>query len=209
MTTEQIADAALEATDAPPQEGDPAALAAGEAGDQSGSDTAPPPAATLDDLKKLRSENRSLRERLKALEEAKKAEDEAKLSEGERSAKRISDLERELAERESILAERTVLAATVDAASRLGFANPRLAYRLIDRSEVEYEDGVPVNIESMLRRILKDEPYLASAHARPTGSIDGGTRGAAGLTLEQINAMTPEQYEARRDEIMAWLAKQR
>lgn len=192
----------------PPLEGDPAAQAAGEADQQPTQDPAVPAPFTLDDAKKLRSENRSLRERLKALEEAKRAEDEAKLSDQEKQALRLADLERQLAERDRALVERTVLAATVDAASRLGFANPRLAYRLLDQSEVEYDaEGQPTNVDALLRQILKAEPYLVSAHARPSGSIDGGTRGSAGLTEAQINAMTPDEYAARREEIMTWLER--
>jgi hypothetical protein len=194
---------------ATPQVGDPAAQAAGEADQRPTQDPQSEP-FSLDDARKLRSENRSLRERLKAAEDAKRAEDEAKLSEQERTAKRLADLERDLAERDRALAERTVLASAVDAASRLGFANPRLAYRLLDLSEVEFDgEGQPTNVDDLLKAILKGDPYLASSHARPSGSIDGGTRGTAGLTREQIDAMTPEQYEARREEVMAFLARQR
>lgn len=166
-----------------------------------------PETISLDEARKLRSESHSLRKRLKDLEDEKKTADEAKLTETERTALRIAELERKLVDREAAVQERTVLAATVETAARLGFANPRLAHRLLDHSAIEFdEEGTPMNVEVLLRELLRSEPYLTSSHARPTGSIDGGTRGAPGLTLDEINRMSPEQHEKRRDEVMAFLA---
>jgi hypothetical protein len=179
----------------------PAATAGGEALGESGK-------------RALEAERKSARDALKRAEAAEaklKALEEDKLSETERAALKIGELERKLVERETAILERTVLASVMESASRLGFANPRVAFQLLDRSEIEYDEGgAPKNIEPLLKDLLKAEPYLASAHARPTGSIDGGTRGSPGLTLEQINRMTPEEHERRRDEVMAFLtARQR
>ena len=192
-----------------PQAGDPTSLADGGSGEQQ-------PAAgepfSLEEAKKLRAEANSLRKRLATLEEAAKTAEEAKLSETERLTRRASDLERQLAERDEALRERTVLASAVDAASRLGFANPRLAYRLLDHAAIEFEaDGTPSNVEALLKDLLRAEPYLTSAHARPTGSIDGGSRNGNRSTLsrEVIAAMGPAEMEARSDEINDWLASRR
>lgn len=167
-----------------------------------------PESISLDDARKLRSEARQLRERNRALEDEKRARDEAALSETEKSARRIAQLEQALAERDARTRDKTLAAATVDAAARLGFANPRLALRMIEAADVEYDgDGEPTNVENLLKSLLKAEPYLAASHARPTGSIDGGTRGAPGLTLEEINRMGPEEYEKRRPEVMSFLGR--
>lgn len=40
----------------------------------------------------------------------------------------------------------------------------------------------------------------------PTGSADGGVRGKTTLTLDEIRRMTQAQYEARRDEVMEFMA---
>jgi hypothetical protein len=187
-----------------PPAGIPPSQAESGTGEQS---SAPPESISLDEARKLRSEAQSLRKRLKDYEEAQKAADEAKLSETERTALKVAELERKLADRETAIREQRVLATTVENAARLGYASPRLAYRLLDHSAIEFdEDGAPVNVESLLRDLLRTDPYLAASHARPTGSIDGGTRGSPGLTLEQINRMTPEEHEKRRDEVMAFLA---
>jgi len=195
-------------TQAEPVTQPPAGMAPSQADAATGAEpTSIPDSISLDEARKLRSEAKGLRERLKVLEAEKQASDEAKLTETERTALRISELERKLVEREAAVQERTVLAATVESAARLGFANPRLAYRLLDRNAIEYDtDGAPTNVEPLLRELLRAEPYLTAAHARPTGSIDGGTRGSPGLSLEQIKRMTPEEHEKRRDEVMAFLA---
>jgi regulator of replication initiation timing len=187
-----------------PPAGTPPTLADGGSGEQQ----APPDTLSLDEAKKLRQEAQSLRKRLATLEEAAKAADEAKLSETERLTRKASDLERQLAERDVALKDRTVLASTVEAAARLGFANPRLAHRLLDHSEIEFEaDGTPSNIDALLKDLLRAEPYLASAHARATGSIDGGSRGGrTTLTREAIAKMSPAEMTAREAEIDAFLS---
>jgi regulator of replication initiation timing len=191
-----------------PPAGTPPTQADGGSGEQQSPAAAE--AISLEEAKKLRAEAQGLRRRLATYEEEKRAAEEAKLSETERLTRRASDLERQLAERDQSLKERTVLASTIDAAARLGFANPRLAHRLLDHSEIEFEaDGNPSNIEALLRGLLAAEPYLASAHARPTGSIDGGSRGnRTTLTREAIEKMSPAEISARSDEIDAWLASQ-
>ena len=190
-----------------PPAGTPPTQADGGSGEQP---TGPEP-LSLDEAKKLRAEAQGLRRRLASLEDAAKVAEEAKLSETERLTRKASDLERQLAERDQALKERTVLASTVEAAARLGFANPRLAHRLLDHAEIEFEaDGTPSNIEPLLKELLRTEPYLASAHARATGSIDGGSRSnRSPLTREAIAAMSPAEMAAREAEIDVFLASGR
>jgi hypothetical protein len=81
-----------------------------------------------------------------------------------------------------------VHAATVEAATRLGFRSPDVAYRLIDRAEIEFaEDGSPKNIEKLLKAVLEREPYLA----KPTGSGDfgGGNRGPTPSGQPDMNTL--------------------
>jgi len=158
-----------------PPAGTPPTQADGGIGEQP---SPAPEALSLEEAKKLRSEAKSLRTRLKELEDEKKTADDEKLSETQRLTKRVAELEQSLADSERAIRERTVFAHTIEAASRLGYANPRLATRLLDPSAIEFEaDGTPKNVEPLLRDLLKENPGLASAHVRPTGSIDGGTRG--------------------------------
>lgn len=123
----------------------------------------------------LRREQAANRKRLQALEAAQTAAEEASLSEVQRAQKRVAELERQLSEFQVRERERTVQLAAIEAASRLNFRNPDLAYRLLDQSEIEYaEDGRPKNIDRLLRMLLEKEPYLAKTAQADYG---GGTRG--------------------------------
>lgn len=161
-----------------PPAGDPPAQAA------EGTEQTQPETISLEEARKLRSEANSLRKRLKDLEAAQSKAEEAKLSETERLTKRAADLERELADRDRAIQERTVLARTVEAAARLGFRNPELAYRLLDQAELDFgEDGQPKNVEKLLRALLDKEPYLAKA----SGDFGGGNRGTTPNTTPDMN----------------------
>jgi hypothetical protein len=124
-----------------------------------------------------RREAQSLRNRLKAFEDAKKAADDAKLSDAERSAARQTELETENSDLKRQLREERTRNRIVGAAQRLGYADPSDAFRLIDHSTLEYDDaGEPRHVDKLLGDLLKTKPYLASAAARATGSVDGGVR---------------------------------
>lgn len=144
-----------------------------------------PETISLEEAKKLRSEANSLRKRLKAFEDADKARTDADLSETEKLTKRISELE---AERTQLLAreqERTVHLSAVEAATRLGFRSPELAFRLVDQSAIEYrEDGTPKNVERLLKELLEREPYLARA---TTPDYGGGNRGVTPVKPDNVN----------------------
>jgi hypothetical protein len=77
--------------------------------------------------------------------------------------------------------------SVIASASRLGFADPADAVRLID---VEFDDdGRPKDVDTKLAALLKAKPYLASAMARPSGSADGGNNGgqpSGGADMNQL-----------------------
>jgi hypothetical protein len=100
------------------------------------------------------------------------------------------------------LASSAVESAVTQVASRLRFANPTLAHRLLDtagieaevtiadgKSKVEVPSGAETLIEQRLRRILEENPYLAAPGAQRqlpgagqgNGSAGGG--GAADINL--------------------------
>lgn len=124
----------------------------------------------------LRKENASFRTRLKALEKAEEDRQTASLSDIEKRDRRIAELERENAEHLSRAQESTVRMAVLEAAARLGFRSPELAYRALDRSTVEFkDDGSPRNVDKLLRELLEREPYLAKPATAP--DFGGGSRG--------------------------------
>lgn len=120
-------------------------------------------------VRKLRAEAAEYRKRLRELERALKAHEEEKLSEQERLRLRLSELERELGEREVRMREHTLRYETMLRARELGIIDPEAAYRLLDLAEVEYdEDGRPVNIDKLLRELVRKRPYLVGSTASAT-----------------------------------------
>lgn len=116
------------------------------------------------------------RELAEARREAAKYRNDAKAKETAKATTddRIAELERQIVERDQRDQERSMRLATLEAASRLGFRNPDIAYRLIDRAAVEFAgDGTPKNVERLLSDIAKSEPYLVGA----TSDFGGGPRG--------------------------------
>lgn len=176
-------------SDAQPQEG--ATQQAPEASAE------PDGVQSLEEIKKLRQEHRALRERAKAAEDQlkkladeKRAADEAALPERERYEKRVGELTQELEQVRTQLREERGKGAVVNAASSLGFAKPEQAYALLmyERTLEFDDDGRPTNVEPALKSLLKDNPNLASAAVRASGSADQGSRGAM-PPLNDMNAI--------------------
>jgi hypothetical protein len=120
-------------------------------------------------VRKLRAEAAEYRRKLRELERELRKRDEEKLSETERMRTRLSELERELTQRELALREHTLRYETMLRARELGIIDPDAAYRLLDLSEVEYdESGRPTNIEKLLRELVRKRPYLAGQAASVT-----------------------------------------
>lgn len=199
-------DTRAESAEQPPA-GNSGAQAAPEGGEQQ----AQPETISLEEARKLRSENRSLRERLKGLEDAEKARRDQELTETERLLKRTADLEAKLSEAVRSNQERTLRYATVASAAKLGFADPEDAYRLLDHAALEFEeDGTPRNVEAQLASLAKAKPYLLS-QARPAGSFDTGTggRSSTGRTYTREQLRDPKFYEANQADILLALREGR
>lgn len=182
----------------------PAGTSPTQADGETGEQATQPETISLEEAKKLRSEASSLRRRLKQFEDQAKADEDAKLSEQERNAKRIADLEARLADREQALKERTIKSATVVEAARLGFADPDDALRLLDHSQLDYDDdGTPTNVAEQLAAMAKTKPYLLTH--RPAGSFDtglGGGRPAGARTYTREELRDPTFFAEHKDDIV-------
>ena len=134
--------------------------------------------ATLQrDLADARKEASKHRAEAKRLTDERKAATDAQLSETERLARRVAELEAEREELQGRDRERALRFAAVDAAARLGFRDPELAVRLIDRDAVEVrDDGTPKNVERLLAEVLAKAPYLGRSGG--TADFGGGIRGS-------------------------------
>jgi uncharacterized protein (DUF885 family) len=118
-------------------------------------------------------ERNELRARIKAIEEK-------DLPEAERVSRRLTEYEERNRELEQRLRDTSLRSAVVGTASRLGFADPDDAVRLVDRTSLEFDDaGEPKDVEKALKALLAAKPYLASTAVRPSGSADAGNAGTS------------------------------
>lgn len=106
-----------------------------------------------------------------------KAIEDKDLPEAERVVKERDTLKSDNERLTGELRQERLTTAVVMAASRLGFADPADAVRLVD---VEFDDDdKPKDVDAKLAALLKAKPYLASAAARTSGSADPGNAGGA------------------------------
>lgn len=108
------------------------------------------------------------RERLTAYEAAEKQAQEAQLSEVERLKKQHTELQSQHAAYTKQTQERIVRYEVERQASKLGIIDPEAAAKLLDWSELEYEeDGTPKNATRLLEVLIKNKPYLAPKPTEP------------------------------------------
>lgn len=126
---------------------------------------------SLDEARKLRSEAQNLRKRekdilaqLKTYQDAEQAQKDAQLSELEREKKQRAEIQSRYESEVRGYQERLVRYEVERQASKLGIIDPDAAARLIDWSELEFdEDGTPKNAEKLLAALVKQRPYLVPA----------------------------------------------
>jgi hypothetical protein len=146
---------------------------------------------SLDEARKLRSEAQSLRKRMKAFEDAEQAARDAQLSEVERTKAQHAKLQAEHETYKRASQERLVRYEVAMHAQRLGIIHPDAAAKLLDWSELEYDDdGIPKNADKLLEKLLKQMPYLAHA-ATPAPAPAPVPQATPAPTTPTIPAMNP------------------
>jgi hypothetical protein len=167
--------------------------------------------AIIADLRKEQGANRT---KIATFEKAQADAEAAKLSDLEKANKKAADLEAQLNERTRASQERIINYEIRLNASSLGIVDPDAAVKLLDWSKLKYDDdGIPTNAAELVQALAKDKPYLvAPANQRITSG--GATKPASSssaastdLSWDTIPRMKPDEYEARRAEIVAWMAK--
>ena len=124
---------------------------------------------SLEEARKLRKEAQALRQRLKAFEDADEAAKLAALSETEKLNKQHADLQAKHAELEQKYKERVISAEVQLAATELGIVHPEKVFRLIDTSELEFDDDgtTPKNAKALVEKLLKEMPELTGEKQAP------------------------------------------
>lgn len=169
---------------------------------QAGNTTPPEPQAgegqhsetlSLEEAKKLRSEAQNLRKRLKSYEDAEQQSRDAQLSETERLKKQHADLQAKYDTEVRQMQERVIRYEVQAQAHKIGIIDPDAAVRLLDWSDLEYdEDGTPNNAEKLLKELLKNKPYLkAPEPAQQQAETPNPAQPAAQQRPPAVPAMNP------------------
>jgi hypothetical protein len=115
--------------------------------------------------------------RLSEFEKAEKERQDAQLSEIERTKKQHAELQAQHSAYQQQMQDRLVRYELEKQAHTLGIIDPDAAARLLDRSELEYDDdGVPTNAKALLEKLLKNKPYLAPAKPTQNESQQGNNQ---------------------------------
>ncbi|MET7648365.1 hypothetical protein ABZS83_33035 [Streptomyces sp. NPDC005426] len=149
-------------------------------------------------LRELRRENRQLKAQLRTgARDAAKGQGKKGDDQGDDDPDAIRERAREEA-RAEVWGERVESAAIAAAAGRL--ANPQLAARLLDLSEIgENDKGRPDRdaISELIDELLEDEPYLAAPAKGDGRRFQGGADGGARKTPKKTAASLHEAVAAR------------
>jgi hypothetical protein len=130
--------------------------------------------------------------------------DDAEKTDLQKAVEKTTQLEKE---RETWQSKQKETAAQYDVAlkaAKLGIVDPDAAWKLMDKSALEYDaDDKPNNTELLLQGLLKEKPYLA----------DGGSSAAnpakqtSTFTRDQIEKMSPEQINKNWEGIKGFLER--
>lgn len=83
-------------------------------------------------------------------------------------------------------------------ANNLGFEDPSDAHLYLSDDDLESSDKV---LEGQLTRVLKQKPHLKSKRKATGGNGGGGTGPAGGLTIQDVQQMSPQEINSRWDEV--------
>lgn len=153
-------------------------------------------------VKSLRKEAAQHRTEAQALK-AKLAEyEQAQMTETERLRSQAEQAKAE-AQAASERARKALADAAVSRAAAQHGIDPALLSRLVD---VEYDaDGMPVNVEANVKTVLQQYPQLKPT-ATATGVAATNPARVQKLTMDDIRRMSPDQINARWDEVSLVMA---
>lgn len=138
-------------------------------------------------LKRTRGEAAGYRTKLREREEADEAARRAAMTDLERAQAERDEARNALAERDRTMRDLRARTVILESATKAGFRNPELAYRLVDLEDLEFTaDGSPKGVDAALRKLLERDPYLGKT--QNGGDFGGGPRGSGGASGDDMNA---------------------
>ncbi len=121
--------------------------------------------------------------------------DDEKKTDLQKAQEKIDELTRSNTEQTEKQKELSAQYEVMLVAGKLGVVDPDAAYKLLDKSKLEYKDGKPINTEQLLKTLLTEKPWLAgtgtssSNPAKNRGDLSDpvviAARRAAGLPVEE------------------------
>lgn len=178
-------------------------------------------------LKRANAEAKEHREKATELAKFKEATEAEKLTENEKRDLAQQALQKQLAEAQSErdriqsqMQELRVRQEVYNQASRINVVDPDAASKLIDWSEIDYDEkGAPTNINDLVKRLVKDKPYLIAPQQRQVANSGGATNpsrtqtvnAGTAITEDFIASLTPDAYgklsASQREEVQKVIQK--
>lgn len=166
-------------------------------------------------LKKANEEAKNHRLKANELDKLKAEIEASKLSETEKLQKQYNDLKAQHDDYVEAQLEQMIDHEIGLQAAKLG-VNPKhldRVSRLLDWEEidVDQESGKPTNIQDLIGQLVKDMPELLGKVTPTSGGATNPSRSQStapqALSWDVIGKMKPDEYNARRAEIQAWIAQ--
>ena len=171
-----------------------------------GQEPAAPETETPDaELRRTRQEAQNLRRRLRDAEaraaEVTTAADAA-------AAAHTAELARQREELTTAIREQTARRVLHTQAADRGLPDPEVAWKLLDRGRIEFDDAnEPANLQPLLDELLQQHPVLVGAAGTPRRANPQTPRLTAGFTRDTLRKMSADQINANWDAIQATLTK--
>jgi len=151
--------------------------------------------------KNARAAEDRLGKKLAAYEKAEQDKKDAELSDLERIKKQHADLQSQHDAYKQHAQARIVRYEVEAAANKLNIIDPDAAVRLLDLSELEYDDnGNPINAEKLLEKLIKAKPYLAPVKQeepeRPSAPARANTPALPAMNPGRTSIVPPDSVPA-------------
>lgn len=136
----------------------------------------------LDELAKVRREAAQHRTKLSAFEKAQADAQAAQMTDLEKAQAKAAEWQQKHDDATRELQETRLASAVERAAARLNIVDPDAAVKLLDWSQVEYDEtsGKPTNVDKLLDKLVKDRPWLNGGNGGNQQIGSGARMGNAG-----------------------------
>jgi hypothetical protein len=114
----------------------------------------------LSTIRRQRQAEADLKKQLKEIRGELKTLKTKDMPAAEQVTQERDELRTQVSTLEGRLQKQALRTAAVEAATELKFKNPAIAHKLIDADDIEWDDDTPTNINTLLKREAKANPYL-------------------------------------------------